>query len=137
MGSSGAVNAVSTFAAGAYGGIYQAAKNNDWSATIPILGAYSSNQKAHAETNANTKSAEADYAANVQIKSAKDAEQLKENRQANTTQAAQARVRAISNPDGHSLITEPLGGGANPANASPGGGPTGTIMTPGKATVGS
>lgn len=85
----------------------------------------------------------ANTAANQQITDAKAQQQQNLNSQAQATATQQARVRAISNPDGDTLITNPLGatgGGSTGAPAqtdlnSPQPTP-GMIQPSGKSTVG-
>lgn len=81
-----------------------------------------SNNAAHAKTDAATHAAEAQSEVNNQITAANTQKQQNMDNQATTTAAAQARVRAISNPDGTTLMTSPLG--AVGSDTSPNGGAT-------------
>lgn len=85
------------------------------------------NNAAHAKTDANTKAVEAQAAADKQITAANVQKQQGLDNTATTTAAAQARVRAVSNPDGNTLMTSPLG--SMGSNTSPNGGAT-NLNTP-------
>lgn len=112
--------------------------------SLPVFGAYESNQEAHAKTNTNTQIANNQAAANNAIALSNNQQQDKLNAQAMTTAVAQARVRAISNPDASSIMTSPLGvvGGKSPMQSDVAqrlyGGSTPTInqAPSGKSTVG-
>lgn len=101
------------------------------------------NTAAHAKTDANTKAAQAQEQVDKQIQAANTQKQQDQDLKAGNTAAAQARVRAISNPDGNTLMTSPLGsvgsntapnGGAANLNAPP---PTpGTQAVSGKTILG-
>lgn len=103
----------------------------------------------HAETNASNASNVATDQSNTEIAQANQAQVAKQNQQADATQVAQSRVRAISNPDGDSIMTSPLGQMGSAGKGSGTQGPTpgqtntsqptaspGTVMTPGKTTIG-
>lgn len=92
----------------------------------------------HAKTDASDASNVATDNANAEIKQANDQKTASQNATANNTAAAQARVRAISNPDGNTIMTSPLGSvGAGPTNPFSGPGPSpGSVATPGKQTIG-
>lgn len=72
----------------------------------------------HAKTDANNAANVANDTANSEIATANAKQQAGQNATANNTQAAQARVRAISNPDGNTIMTSPLGA-IGPQTASP------------------
>lgn len=81
---------------------------------------------------------QAGQAANEQVYLAQQQKISSQNAAANNTATAQARVRSISDPDGDTIMTNPLGG-APPRPTGPSGTQTpspGTIMTPGKSTIG-
>lgn len=69
----------------------------------------SANNAAHAKTDANTAAVGAQDAANKQIQAAQTQQTQNLDNQATATSAAQARVRAISNPGGDTIMTSPLG----------------------------
>src|ERR1700733_11230733 len=81
--------------------------------------AVSLNNAAHAKTDAQTAEAEAQSTANNEVAAAQTQTTQNLNNQAAATSAAQARVRAISNPQGDSIMTSPLGTiGGNPASTA-------------------
>lgn len=113
---------------------------------VAAAGTYVSvNNADHAEDAAKTGAANAQANVNNQIAAAEQQKVNAQNAQANATQVAQSRVRAISNPDGDTIMTSPLGTVGPKAPAVPGPGQTnlqapqatpGMVTTPGKATIG-
>lgn len=112
---------------------------------VAVSGFVSSNNASHQATNANTRAAEEQDQANQQIAAANKQQNDNLNKQAQATAGAQARVRAIANPDGNSIMTSPLGAVGDPNSQSKSSTQTnlnsppaapGTITTPGKSTIG-
>jgi hypothetical protein len=99
----------------------------------------------HAKTDASNDANVAQDNANAAIAAAQKQQQQVLNQQANVTAAAQARVRAISNPDGDTIMKSPLGQVGLPATPTQGNSTTnvnsqaqmpGMVSTPGKSTIG-
>lgn len=120
--------------------------------TVAGAGTYAAIDNAdHAKTDANNAANVASDRANAQITAANQQQTNRQNQQANATATAQARVRAINNPDGDSIMTTPLGEVGPKGPPVPGaqvpGGPTtanlngpqaspGMVTGPGKTTIG-
>jgi hypothetical protein len=73
------------------------------------------NSAAHQATNAHTAQVQAESQANDAVNAANAQQTASQNQAASNTAAAQARVRAIANPDGDSIMTSPLGTVGGPA----------------------
>lgn len=96
----------------------------------------STNAAAHQATNAHTAAAQSAMLTTDQVENAQSQKEQTLNAQASATAGQQARVRAISNPDGTSIMTSPLGGNQAPGAANLNNTPPGQNVSQTKSTLG-